>query len=264
MDFNQVVTYLCAFVIGAILGLIGGGGSILTVPLLVYFLSFNPIIATAYSLFVVGSSSFVGVIQKHRKGLVDFKTGLIFIFPSLLAVYFTRRFLVPVIPEIVFNYRDFSITKDMSIMLFFAIVMFFASFSMIKSKQKNNTTKSKLPYYKTFFQGIVIGIITGLIGAGGGFLYVPALVLWSGLNMKKAVATSLLIITINSLIGFLGDVQVLEIDWYFLLSFSSLTILGILVGGYYSKFIPSKKLKKSFGWFVLLMSFYILSKELLF
>ncbi|QRM90650.1 TSUP family transporter [Lacinutrix sp. WUR7] len=264
MDIQQIVTYIAAFLIGAILGLIGGGGSILTVPLLVYFLAYNPVLATAYSLFVVGSSSLVGVIQKHQKGLVDFKTGLAFSFPSFIAVYVSRRFLVPAIPDTLFTIGEFSLTKGMAIMIFFAIIMLLAAFSMIKSKpqtQENNTSQA---YYKTFIQGVIIGVITGLIGAGGGFLYVPALVLWAGLDMKKAVGTSLIIIAINSLIGFLGDVQVLDIDWFFLLSFSFLTIIGILVGGYFSKFISSKKLKKSFGWFVLAMSIYIVLKELVF
>ncbi|MDO6597407.1 sulfite exporter TauE/SafE family protein [Oceanihabitans sp. 2_MG-2023] len=264
MDIQQIITYLSAFLIGAILGLIGGGGSILTVPLLVYFLGYNPVIATAYSLFVVGSSSLVGVIQKHQKGLVDFKTGLAFCFPSFLAVYLSRRFLVPAIPETIFTIGDFSLTKGMAIMIFFAIIMLLAAFSMIKSKPKNEKNKETQAYYKTFIQGVVIGVITGLIGAGGGFLYVPALVLWAGLEMKKAVGTSLIIVAINSLIGFSGDVQVLEIDWFFLLTFSALTIIGILVGGYFSKYISSKKLKKGFGWFVLAMSIYITLKELIF
>ncbi|RLJ69055.1 hypothetical protein CLV86_0448 [Lacinutrix venerupis] len=262
MDIQQIITYFGAFLIGAILGLIGGGGSILTVPLLVYFLSFNPVIATAYSLFVVGSSSLVGVIQKHKKGLVDFKTGLIFSFPSFIAVYFSRRFLVPAIPETLFTFGDFSFTKGMAIMIFFAVIMFLSAFSMIKSKKNATEERKPQAYFKTFLQGIFIGIVTGLIGAGGGFLYVPALVLWAGLDMKKAVGTSLIIIAINSLIGFAGDVQVLSIDWKFLLTFSFVTILGILVGGYFSKFISSRKLKKSFGWFVLAMSVYIIFKEL--
>lgn len=264
MDLQQIITYLSAFLIGAVLGLIGGGGSILTVPLLVYFLGYNPVIATAYSLFVVGSSSLVGVIQKHQKGLVDFKTGLAFCFPSFLAVYISRRFLVPAIPETLFTIGDFSLTKGMAIMVFFAIIMFLAAFSMIKSKKKQQISTSTQPYYKTFIQGVIIGVITGLIGAGGGFLYVPALVLWAGLDMKKAVGTSLIIVAINSLIGFYGDVQVLDIEWTFLLTFSFITIIGILVGGYFSKFISSKKLKKSFGWFVLAMSIYIVLKELVF
>jgi uncharacterized membrane protein YfcA len=262
MDANQILGYTGALIVGLVLGLIGGGGSILTVPLLVYLLGYNPIVATAYSLFVVGSSSLVGTIQKYKKGLVDFKIGLAFSFPSFLAVYLSRRFLVPSFPDILLSFGDYVLTKEMGIMTFFAIVMLLASYSMIKNKKKIYNPNIKHPYYKTFVQGIVIGVITGVIGAGGGFLYVPALVVWANLPMKKAVGTSLVIITINSLIGFSGDLHTIDVDWIFLLTFSFLTILGILVGGLLSKYISNKSLKKGFGWFTLLMAFYIMYEEL--
>lgn len=258
---TDLIGYIGALIIGLVLGLIGGGGSILTVPLLVYLLGYSPVFATAYSLFVVGSSSAVGVIQKHQKGLVDFKTGLAFSFPSFVSVYIARRFIVPNLPETIFSIGNFSLTKEMGMMVFFALVMFFAAFSMIKNK-KEETTGSKQPYYRTFIQGAIIGLITGLIGAGGGFLYVPALVLWAGLSMKKAVGTSLVIIALNSLIGFSGDVQTLKIEWPFLLTFSAITIVGILLGGYLSKYVSNKKLKGIFGWFLVVMSIYIMYKEL--
>lgn len=260
---EDILGYLGALIIGLVLGLIGGGGSILTVPLLVYLLGYNPVVATAYSLFVVGSSSLVGVIQKHRKNQVDFKTGFTFVFPSFIAVYLTRRFIVPNIPEELFSIGHFMLTKNMAIMVFFSVVMFLASISMIKGRKHLDAENQQnpQPYYKTFVQGLFIGLVTGLIGAGGGFLYVPALVIWAGLNMKKAVGTSLIIIAFNSLIGFTGDMQTLKIDWPFLLTFSAITIIGILFGGYFSKFVSNKKLKKSFGWFVMLMAIYILIKE---
>lgn len=261
MDFIDILGFFLAFLIGIVLGLVGGGGSILTVPLLVYMLGYNPVVATAYSLFVVGASSLVGVIQKNNEKLVDFKTGFAFSFPSFIAVYMSRRFLVPNIPDQIFKTSHFLLTKEMAIMIFFAIVMIMAATSMIKNTKNNNKLFKKLPYYKVFFQGLVIGCITGLIGAGGGFLYVPALVLWAGLPMKKAVGTSLVIIAINSIIGFSGDLHYLDIHWEFLLTFTSLTILGVLLGGYLSKFISNKKLKKSFGWLVLIMAFYIILKE---
>jgi len=262
MDYIELIGYVGALLVGIVLGLVGGGGSILTVPLLVYLLGYNPVVATAYSLFVVGSSSFVGVIQKFRKGLVDFRTGLAFSFPSFLAVYLTRRFLVPSFPEVLFKIGNFIVTKDMGIMIFFAIIMLLASISMIKKANESGLLKAKQPYIKTFIQGLIIGTITGIIGAGGGFLYVPALVLWAKLPMKKAVGTSLVIVTINSLIGFLGDLPHLNVDWGFLLSFSSLTILGIIIGGSLSKFISNQSLKKGFGFFTLVMAIYIIYKEL--
>lgn len=262
METIDVFGYIGALIVGLVLGLIGGGGSILTVPLLVYVLGYNPIIATAYSLFVVGSSSLVGTIQKIRSGLADIKIGLAFSFPSFLAVYLSRRYLVPGLPNVFFEFGNISITKEMVIMTFFAIVMLMASLSMIKNKKEDDHPTVKQPYYKTFIQGIAIGTITGIIGAGGGFLYVPALVLWANLPMKKAVGTSLIIITLNSLIGFTGDMQTIDIDWFFLLVFSLFTIIGILFGVFLSKYISGKKLKKGFGWFTLIMAIYIFYKEL--
>jgi len=263
METSQIIGYIGALIVGLILGLIGGGGSILTVPLLVYLLGYNPIIATAYSLFVVGTTSLVGTIQKFKEGLVDVKTGLAFSFPSFIAVYLSRRYLVPNIPETLFEIGRFTLTKDMSIMVFFALIMLIASVSMIKKgKNQDETLSTKQPYYQTFIQGVIIGTITGLIGAGGGFLYVPALVLWANIPMKKAVGTSLIIVTINSLIGFTGDMQTLDIEWSFLLTFTAISIIGIVLGTYLSKFISGNKLKKSFGFFVLVMAFYIMYKEL--
>lgn len=262
MDSIQVLGYIGALIVGLVLGLIGGGGSILTVPLLVYLLGYNPIVATAYSLFVVGTSSMVGTYQKYKKGLVDFKTGIAFSFPSFIAVYLSRRYLVPGIPDTLFNLNNYALTKDMGIMIFFAIIMIIASYSMIKKgKSKENTIRTQ-PYYKTFIQGLIIGTTTGVIGAGGGFLYVPALVIWANIPMKKAVGTSLIIVTINSLIGFIGDVQTLEIEWLFLITFSVISIIGIVIGVFLSKFISGEKLKTSFGYFVLIMAAYIIYREL--
>lgn len=262
MDSTQIIGYIGALIVGLVLGLIGGGGSILTVPLLVYFMGYNPVIATAYSLFVVGTTSIVGTLQKFRSGLVDVKTGLAFSFPSFVAVYVSRRYLLPWIPDVLFSIGNFEVTKDMAIMVFFAIIMFMAAFSIIRTKQNDSLTTKSQAYYKTFIQALFIGTITGLIGAGGGFLYVPALVIWANIPMKKAVGTSLIIVTINSLIGFLGDIQTLEIEWLFLLLFSLISIVGILIGGLLSKYISGEKLKKSFGYFVILMAAYIIYKEI--
>lgn len=261
MDNTQILGYVGALVVGLVLGLIGGGGSILTVPLLVYLLGYNPIIATAYSLFVVGTTSLVGTFQKYKKGLVDVKTGLAFSFPSFVAVYLSRRYLVPNIPDTLFTFGNFALTKEMGIMIFFSIIMLIASVSMIKNNKNDAIPNYKQAYYKTFVQGLVIGTITGIIGAGGGFLYVPALVFWANIPMKKAVGTSLIIVTINSLIGFTGDMQTLEIDWTFLISFTVMSVIGILLGVFLSKYISGNKLKKSFGIFTLIMAIYIVYRE---
>lgn len=264
MDINLIFGYIGALFIGVILGLIGGGGSILTVPVLVYLLYLNPIIATAYSLFIVGVSSLFGAIKNIQKGLVDFRTAIVFSIPAFIAVYITRKFIVPRIPEKLFNVGDYEVTRDIGIMVFFAIIMLLASFTMIFIKRKDineEETKIKYNYPMITIEGLVVGVITGLIGAGGGFLIIPALVLLAKLPMKKAVATSLLIIAIKSLIGFIGDVENLEIDWKFLLTFTSISVIGMFIGVYLNKFIDGKKLKKGFGWFVLIMGIYIIIKE---
>ncbi len=264
MELYEILGYAGALIIGLVLGLIGGGGSILTVPILVYALSLNPVIATAYSLFVVGSTSLVGAIKNMSKGLVDYKTAIIFALPAFIAVYLTRAFLIPAIPEKLLEINNFTLTKNLAIMLFFAVIMLLASISMIRNKKGENDKDGPVSYNYPLIvvEGIVVGAITGIVGAGGGFLIIPALVLLAKLPMKKAVATSLLIIAIKSLTGFLGDVQNLDIDWPFLLIFSGLSIIGIFIGIWLNKFIDGKKLKKAFGWFVLLMGIYIIYKEL--
>lgn len=265
MEITDFLGYFGALVIGVTLGLIGGGGSILTVPVLVYLLSINPVTATAYSLFVVGASSLVGAVNNLKQKLVDFRTATVFAAPAFVAVYGTRKYLVPVIPDHIFSLFGFEVTKDIGIMLFFAVIMILASVSMIRgnSNEEHRETKVQYNYPLIIIEGIVVGILTGIVGAGGGFLIIPALVLLAKLPMKKAVATSLLIIAVKSLIGFIGDIENLVIDWSFLTIFTGLSIGGIFLGGYLNKFIDGKKLKKGFGWFVLAMGIYIIGKELL-
>ncbi|MFT4611002.1 MAG: putative membrane protein YfcA [Glaciecola sp.] len=264
MDITQILGYFGALLIGVVLGLIGGGGSILTVPILVYLLIINPVTATAYSLFVVGVSSAFGAIQNIKKGLVDLKIAIIFAIPAFIAVYITRKYIVPAIPSEIFSFGNFTLTKDVAIMVFFAIIMLLASISMIRGRKETSQTTEvvKFNYSLILIEGFIVGMLTGLVGAGGGFLIIPALVLLAKLPMKKAVATSLLIIAVKSLIGFIGDVENLEIDWTFLLSFTSVSVVGIFIGSYLSNFVDGKKLKKGFGYFVLIMGLYIIFKEL--
>jgi uncharacterized protein len=261
----EIIGYLASVIIGISLGLIGGGGSILTVPVLVYLFGIDPVLATAYSLFIVGFTSLVGAFPKYKQGLVNTKTAIIFGVPAIAAVFATRKFIVPAIPEDVFSIGTFTVTKPILMMLLFAVLMLFASYSMIKGKEDDengNAGEQKFNYPLILIEGAVVGILTGLVGAGGGFLIIPALVLLSKLPMKQAVGTSLLIIAAKSLIGFLGDIGHQIIDWKLLIVITVLAITGIFIGNALSKKIPGDKLKQAFGWFVLLMGVYIIVKEL--
>ncbi len=265
----EIVGYLLAALVGISLGLIGSGGSILTVPILVYVMGVNPVLATAYSLFIVGSTALVGGVQSAIQKKVDFKTVLIFGIPSIAAVYATRMWLLPVIPKELFSIGGLVITKPIALMLLFAVVMILASISMIRSGKKKEATDENAPmkynYPMILLEGAVVGLLTGLVGAGGGFLIIPALVLLAKMPMKLAVGTSLFIIAAKSLIGFIGDLQGSQlIDWKLLGSFTAFAIIGIFIGIFLSKKISGDKLKKAFGWFVLMMGIYIIIKELFF
>ena len=265
MEFIQILGYIGALVVGLVLGLIGGGGSILTVPILVYLIGLNPIVATAYSLFVVGTTSTFGAIQNYRKGLVDIKTAVIFAVPAFIVVYLTRRFLLPIIPDVIFTFNGFEVTNDIFIMMFFAIVMLLASYSMIRGRKKLSPTENqeiKYNYPLIALEATAIGVFSGIVGAGGGFLIIPTLVILGKLPMKIAIGTSLCVIAVNSLFGFLGDLSNFEIDWRFLLAFTAISIIGILLGSYFSKYISGKKLKKGFGYFTIVMAIYIVYREL--
>ncbi|WP_179008638.1 sulfite exporter TauE/SafE family protein [Winogradskyella forsetii] len=265
MALIEILGYVGALVVGLVLGLIGGGGSILTVPIMVYLIGLNPIVATAYSLFVVGTTSVFGAFQNYKKGLVDVKTAIVFAVPAFIVVYLTRRYFVPIIPDVIFSIDDFEVTNNIFIMIFFALVMLLASYSMIKGrktivpKEEQNLVYN---YPLIAFQATVIGVFSGIVGAGGGFLIIPTLVLLGKLPMKKAIGTSLFVIAVNSLFGFLGDLSNIDINWTFLLTFTFISIIGILIGSHFSKFISGRRLKKGFGYFTIIMAIYIVYREL--
>lgn len=262
----EVIAYLAAAFIGISLGLIGGGGSILTMPVLVYLFGINPLLATSYSLFVVGSTSLIGALSNYRKGQVNLKAAFFFGTASILTVFLSRKFIVPIIPEHLFSIGSFRVSSALATMVFFGVLMLMASISMITRKQiegEEQECKDCIKFFKLLGYGIAIGVVTGLLGAGGGFLLIPALVFLLKLPMKKAIGTSLLIIALNSLIGFTGDLGHFVIQWKFLLSVTAIAIIGLLIGTLISKKLPGEKLKKGFGWFVLIMGIYIILKEIL-
>lgn len=258
----EIIISACALAMGIILGLTGGGGSILTVPVLVYIVGLNPVVATAYSLFIVGITSAFGTIKNYRKGVVDVKKALFFAVPSLIAIYSTRKFIVPAIPEVIFDNDLFPITRDFFLMTLFGTVMLMASSAMLRDKTLPEKTDEAPNLFFTILKIFAIGILIGLIGAGGGFLIIPALYYVARLPMRRAIGTSLFIIAINSLIGFTGDIGNFEIDWMFLLKFSTMSVSGIFIGIYLSKFLDENKLKRMFGFFVLVMALVILGREI--
>ena len=265
---TEILGYLASALIGISLGLIGGGGSILTLPVMVYLFHVSPLLATSYSLFVVGSTSLVGALSSYRKGLVNIRAALLFGATSIATVFLTRKFIVHVIPHELFTIGDFTVTSGLMTMILFAVLMLVASFSMIgKSKfiRPSATINGYRPsrWIKMFVYGSGIGVVTGILGAGGGFLLIPALVLLVKIPMKQAVGTSLFIIAMNSLVGFAGDLNHFEIQWPFLLEITAIAIAGLFLGAHFSKQIAASTLKKGFGWFILLMAIYILLAETL-
>lgn len=261
----EILAYIAAALVGISLGLIGGGGSILTVPVLVYLFGLDPLLSTSYSLFIVGSTSLIGAINNYRQGLVSIKTAVLFGLASITTVYFTRKYLIPLVPEQLLSIGGFSLTRSIVTLLLFAILMIAASFAMIRNNNKvepDITSKKGLQILKLLLTGVAIGLATGILGAGGGFLLIPTLVLLVGLPVKEAIGTSLLIIALNSLIGFTGDIGHFPINWLFLFKITAVAIAGILTGGLIGKRINGGKLKQGFGWFVLIMGTYIIMKEL--
>lgn len=258
----EILGYLAAILIGLVLGLLGGGGSILSIPILVYLFHIEPVRASAYSLFIVGITSFVGAIPKYRDHLVNLRTGIIFGIPSIASIFCTRKWVVPLIPDVLFTSGDFAFTKRLLLLGLFAVLMLLAAIPMIRGRRNFISKNQRFRTFLVIVEGILIGFLTGLVGAGGGFLIIPALVFLTGLPFKTAVGTSLFIISINSLFGFAGDLLNYSMDWSFLLSLSTLAVIGILIGNQLSKRISGIKLKIAFGWIILIMGCYILYREI--
>jgi uncharacterized protein len=261
----EIFAYIASALIGISLGLIGGGGSILTVPVLVYLFGLNPLLSTSYSLFIVGSTSVVGAFDNFRKGNINIKTAFLFGISSIITVFFIRKFLIPIIPKNLFSIGNYMVTESMLTMVLFAILMIISSFFMFRNGNGLTNAEAntkKINYLSLLLYGICIGIITGLLGAGGGFLLIPVLVLLVRLSMKEAIGTSLLIIALNSLIGFISDLGHFDINWLLLLKITLISIIGIFIGGWINKRVNATHLKKGFSLFVLLMAICIIIKEL--
>lgn len=258
----EILAYCLGIIIGLILGLLGSGGSILTIPVLVYLLDITPSLAATYSLFIVGIAALVGTLKNFKDSYIDRNVIIYFGIPSILSIMLMRYFIMPVIPHVLYISPNISLEKDDILMLLFALVMISASLSMIKNNKTRQESIKKFNHKKLIALGLSIGLLTGLLGVGGGFLIIPTLVIYGGLSMQHAVANSLVLISCNALIGFGVSLSNTPIDWNFLLCFTALSIMGILLGITINKKISNANLKPMFGWFVLAIGIYILIKEL--
>jgi hypothetical protein len=263
---KELITYAASLFVGLSLGMVGAGGSILTVPVFIFILKMDPLTSSIYSMFIVGISSLAGGIKSIIYKLVDIKTMIVFGIPSVSGVLVARRLIFPVIPDQIFSIGVFAVSKKILFMICISTLMFFAAVKMLRaasSKTAAPLAGTQKPVF-LFIQGFVVGIITGLFGIGGGFLIVPALYFWSRLPMKKAVGTALLIIAMNSLFSFCTSYSATVIDWSLLIRFSLGAVIGILIGTRIAEKISGDYLKKIFGWFVMAISFYIIFKQFTF
>ena len=257
--------YISAVFIGMLIGLIGGGGASLTVCVLVYLFHLSPVLATAYSLFTVGVVSFIGMISYIKNKQVDYKTILFFGIPALTGTFFARNTILPLMPDLIINTEAVVLSKNMGIMILFSLMVVTAAIVMIFVKTKEGYRElNKYRYSLLIAQGVTVGLLTGLAGVGGGFLIIPAMVFLAKLPMKKAVGTTLVIVTIKSLIGFMGDLNNhVSMNWAFLFVFTVIAIIGIFIGIFVSNYISGTRLKLFFGWFLLVLGFFILVQEML-
>lgn len=268
----ELVGYIAASLIGISLGLIGGGGSILTLPVLVYFLHVEPLVATSYSLFIVGITSSLGALMKSKQVNIALPAVVLFGVPSMLAVVITRRYILPAIPDKLPILPGVILLKPTFILLLFALLMVIVALNMILTKshkesvireKKAESTVATFNPMLLVVAGVVEGALSGLVGAGGGFLIIPALVMLAQIPMREAIGTSLLIVGVKSLIGFIGDVPHLVLDWKLLLAVALMTLLGFMIGHKLSRRMSSQKLKLVFGYFVLVMGLFVFVKEIM-
>lgn len=258
----ELIGFIAAFFVGLVLGLLGGGGSILALPVMVYLFGIPAHLATAYSLFVIGLATLIGTFRNVKNRLVNPKTALLFSIPAVITISITRRMLVPILPAQIHLGKQLVFQKDIFIMILFAILMVLASIPMIRGQRERAATKRPRPGILVFF-GALVGIISGMVGAGGGFLIIPALSIFMKVPIKTAIATSIMIISINSLAGFLAELSRphIVIDWQFLFIFTAIAAFGLLIGLYFSKHIQADKLRRAFGIFVLGIGIFILVQE---
>lgn len=259
----EIIGYFLALFVGFVIGILGGGGSILAVPILVVFFQMEPQNATLYSLFIVGVTSLLGVIQHFKSKLINPKNALLFGIPAVVSISITRLFLIPILPANIQFGEYIAFEKNTFIMSLFGILMILASIPMIKGQKEHPSARKNRPVMLVIF-GVLIGFISGLVGAGGGFMIIPSLSIFMKVPIKNAIATSIVIIAINSLSGFSVELlnPHLELNWVILLGFTLIATAGLMIGLKLNHKIQSAKLKKGFGLFVLLIGVSILITEI--
>lgn len=265
MTLLETIGYIGALIIGLIMGLTGSGGSILSIPILAYLFHFDEKTATAYSLFIVGITALGGGMRNLFSKQVSLKSILYFGVPAIVGVLLMRRIVMPILPEVLFHILSFEITRRMFVFGIFGLLMLVAAYTMLNKPkiQLAEIESQKFEFHPLMVtEGFFLGIFMGLIGAGGGFLIVPALMLIAKLPIKRAISTSLVIVCMNSLAGFfLGDFTYMEVEWSFLFTFVLISLIGILIGGTLAKRINGEKLKKYFAYFIILMSIFVFVME---
>lgn len=258
----EIAGYIALIGVGIMLGITGGGGSVLSVPILVYLFSLDVVMASAYSLFIVGVTSMVGTVMKQKESMVDIRSGLIFAIPSIFAAFSVRKWVLPSIPELIFQAGSFQLTKRGLLLGILAFVIITVSVRTILNGRAKVNGESPLTSYWLIPMGLIAGIVAGLLGVGGGFLILPALVVFARIPFGSAVGTTLFVIALNSLLAFTGDILNYSINWTFLLSITGLSIAGVYVGIASTRMIPTRPLQKSLGWITLAIGIWILFTEL--
>lgn len=265
MDVAHVLGYFGAFLTGLILGLLGGGGALVSIPVLVYLFHIEASVATGYSLFLIGVTASSGAVTNLRKKTVHLPTLLYYGIPSIISIYCTRRFVMPAIPDVVFQLGTYLVTKNNFILTLLSVVIFGVAFNMLRTNKSATENEPHIDYIKLTATAVFIGAFLGMVGAGGGFLMIPALIHYANLDMKKSIGTSLVLVAMNSFVGFWGDVHSsTNLDWQFLFTFSSFSVVGMFAGSYWAGKTDNTLLKKYFAWFMLVVGSYILAKEFLF
>jgi uncharacterized membrane protein YfcA len=264
MEITHILGYAGAVLTGFILGLLGGGGALLAIPVLVYLFKIEPSVATGYSLFLIAITASSGAVQNIRKKLIDYNAALYYGVPSVITVFIVRSFIMPAIPKIIFQSGSFTLSKNHFILILLSIVMFAASYRMITAKKNagGEVKQREVHHLLLAFYAVLIGLFMGIVGTGGGFLMVPALIYFANVPPKKAVGTSLLLVSVNSFVGFAGDLRSHNaFDWQFLITFSAFSVAGVFLGHYVTEKIHNDKLQKYFGFFILVMALFIIIKE---